>query len=50
MFIEFQDLARITIFGVLISLIFAWLGTVPLTVPLMIFVLLVATVICGNMQ
>ncbi len=50
MFIDFKDLAGIAIFGVLLSLIFALLGVVPFTVPLMIFVLLVATVICGNMQ
>ncbi len=50
MFIEFQDLASIAIFGVVLSLIFFFLGVVPLTMPLMIFVLLVATVICGNMQ
>jgi hypothetical protein len=49
-FIDFKDLAGIAIFGVLLSLIFALLGVVPFTVPLMIFVLLVATVICGNMQ
>lgn len=50
MFIEFQDLASVAICGVLISLIFALLGVVPFTMPLMIFVLLVATVICGNMK
>ncbi len=49
MFITFQDLASIAIFGVALSLIFALLGVVPFTMPLMIFVLLVATVICGNM-
>jgi hypothetical protein len=49
-FITFQDLASVAIFGVLISLLFVLLGVVPFTMPLMIFVLLIATVICGNMQ
>jgi hypothetical protein len=49
-FIDFRDLAGIAIFGVVLSLIYAFLGAVPLTMPLMILVLLVATVICGNMQ
>jgi hypothetical protein len=46
MFIDFQDLAGIAIFGVVLSLFYALLGAVPLTRPLMILVLLVA----GNMQ
>ena len=50
MFIEFQDLAGITTFGVVLSLLFALLGAVPFTMPLMLFLLLVATVVCGNMQ
>ena len=50
MFIEFQDLAGIAIFGVVLSLLFALLGAVPFTMPLMLFLLLVATVVCGNMQ
>lgn len=50
MFIDFKDLAGIAIFGVMLSLLYALLGVVPLTMPLMILVLLVATVICGNMQ
>lgn len=49
-FIDFQDLASIAIFGVVLSLFFVLLGTVPLIVPLMILVLLIATVLCGNMQ
>ena len=49
-FIEFQDLAGIAIFGVVLSLLFALLGAVPFTMPLMLFLLLVATVICGNMK
>ncbi len=50
MFIEFQDLAGIAIFGVVLTLILALLGAVPFSMPLMLFLLLVATVICGNMQ
>jgi hypothetical protein len=50
MFIDFQDLAGIVIFGVVLSLFFALLGAVPFTMPLMLFLLLVATVICGNMK
>jgi hypothetical protein len=50
MFIEFQDLAGIAIFGVVLSLLFALLGAVPFTMPLMLFLLLVATVVCGNMK
>lgn len=50
MFIEFQDLAGIAIFGVVISLLLALLGAVPYTMPLMLFLLLVTTVICGNME
>jgi hypothetical protein len=50
MFIDFKDLAGIAIFGVMLSLLYALLGVVPFTMPLMIFVLLVATVICGNMK
>ena len=50
MFIEFKDLAGIAIFGVVLSLLFALLGAVPFTMPLMLFLLLVATVVCGNMQ
>ena len=49
-FIEFPDLAGITIFGVVLSLLLALLGTVPFSMPLMLFLLLVATVVCGNMQ
>jgi len=49
-FIEFQDLAGITIFSVALSLLLAFLGAVPFTMPLMLFLLLVATVICGNMK
>ena len=49
-FIEFQDLAGITIFSVVLSLLLALLGAVPFTMPLMLFLLLVATVICGNMK
>lgn len=50
MFIDFQDLANIAVLGVVFSLILALLGTVPYTMPLMLGVLLVATVICGNIQ
>lgn len=50
MLIEFQDLAGIAIFGVVLTLLLALLGTVPFTMPLMLFLLLVATVACGNMQ
>lgn len=50
MFIEFQDLAGIAIFGVVLTLLLALLGAVPFSMPLMLFLLLVATVICGNMQ
>lgn len=50
MFIEFQDLAGITFFGVVLSLLLALLGAVPFTTPLMILVLLVASVVCGNMR
>ena len=50
MFIEFKDLAGIAIFGVVLSLLFALLVAVPFTMPLMLFLLLVATVVCGNMQ
>ena len=50
MFIEFQDLAGIAIFGVVLTLILALLGAVPFSMPLMLFLLLVATVVCGNMQ
>jgi hypothetical protein len=50
MFIQFQDLAGIAIFGVGLSLLFALLGAVPFTMPLMLFLLLVATVVCGNMK
>jgi NADH:ubiquinone oxidoreductase subunit 2 (subunit N) len=49
-FIDFQDLAGIAIFGVVLSLFYALLGAVPLTVPVMILVLLIASVICGNMK
>jgi hypothetical protein len=49
-FIDFQDLANIAVLGVVFSLILALLGSVPYTMSLMIFVLLIATVICGNMQ
>jgi hypothetical protein len=49
-FIDFKDFAGIAIFGVMLSLLYALLGVMPFTMPLMIFVLLVATVICGNMQ
>ena len=42
MFIEFQDLAGITIFSVALSLLLAFLGAVPFTMPLMLFLLLVA--------
>lgn len=50
MFIDFKDLAGIAIFGVTLSLLYALLGAIPFTMPLMILVLLVATVICGNMK
>lgn len=50
MFIEFQDLAGIAIFGVALTLLLALLGAVPFSMPLMLFLLLVTTVICGNMQ
>lgn len=50
MFIEFRDLAGITLFGVVLSLCYALLGAVPFTMPLMLFLLLVATVVCGNMK
>ena len=50
MFIEFKVLAGIAIFGVVLSLLFALLGKMPFTMPLMLFLLLVATVVCGNMQ
>ena len=50
MFIAFQDLAGIVIFGVILSLFFALLGAVPFTMPFMLFLLLVATVVCGNMK
>ncbi len=50
MFIDFQDLAGIAIFGVVLSVLYALLGAVPLIMPLMILILLIATVICGNMQ
>ena len=50
MFIDFKDLAGIAIFGVMLSLLYALLGAIPFTMPLMILVLLVATVICGNMK
>lgn len=50
MLIDFQDLAGIAIFGVVLSLFYALLGVMPFTMPLMIFGLLVATVICGNMK
>ncbi len=50
MFIEFQDFTGIVIFGVVLSLLFALLGAVPFTMPLMLFLLLVATVVCGNMK
>jgi hypothetical protein len=49
-FIDFKDLAGIAIFGVMLSLLYALLGAIPFTMPLMILVLLVATVICGNMK
>jgi hypothetical protein len=49
-FIDFQDLAGIAIFGVVLSVLYALLGAVPLIMPLMILILLIATVICGNMQ
>lgn len=50
MFIDFQDLAGIAIFGVVLSLFYALLGTVPFTMPMMLFLLLVTTVVCGNMK
>ena len=50
MFIEFRDLAGILIFGVTLSLFYATLGAMPFTMPLVLFILLVASVICGNMR
>ena len=50
MFIDFKDLAGTAIFGVMLSLLYALLGAIPFTMPLMILVLLVATVICGDMK
>lgn len=50
MFIDFKELAGVLIFAVLLSLFYAVLGAMPFTMPLMIFLLLVATVICGNMR
>jgi len=50
MFIAFQDLAGIVIFGVVLSLFFALFGAVPFTMPFMLFLLLVATVVCGNLK
>lgn len=50
MFIEFRDLAGIAIFGVILTLLLALLGAVPFSMPLMLFLLLVATVVCGNMK
>ena len=50
MFIDFQDLAGIVIFGGVLSLLLALLGAVPFTMPFMLFLLLVATVVCGNMK
>jgi hypothetical protein len=49
-FIGFKDLAGTAIFGVMLSLLYALLGAIPFTMPLMILVLLVATVICGDMK
>ena len=48
MFIDFKDLAGIAIFGVVLSLFYALLGAIPFTMPLMILVLFVASVTCGN--
>ena len=50
MFIQFQDLAGITIFSVVLTLLLALLRAVPFTMPIMLFLLLVATVVCGNMK
>jgi len=49
-FIEFRDLAGIAIFGVILTLLLALLGAVPFSMALLLFLLLVATVVCGNMQ
>jgi hypothetical protein len=49
-FIGFKDLAGTAIFAVMLSLLYALLGAIPFTMPLMILVLLVATVICGDMK
>jgi hypothetical protein len=50
MLTQFQDLAGIAIFRVALSLVLALLGAEPFTMPLMLFLLFVATVVCGNMQ
>ncbi len=50
MFITFQDLTSFALVGIVLTLAYALLGAVPFTIPLMILVLLIASIFCGQMQ
>lgn len=49
MFITFEDLSSFALIGIILTLVYALLGAVPFTIPLMIFVLLIASIFCGRM-
>jgi uncharacterized membrane protein len=49
MFITFQDLTSFALIGIVLTLAYALLGAVPFTIPMMIVILLVASIFCGRM-
>jgi uncharacterized membrane protein len=49
MFITFQDLTGFAVIGIILTLGYALLGAVPITVPVMILVLLIASIFCSRM-
>lgn len=49
MFITFQDLTGFAVIGIILTLGYALLGAVPFTIPLMILMLLIASIFCSRM-
>jgi uncharacterized membrane protein len=48
MFITFKNLTGFAFIGIILTLVYALLGAVPFTIPMMLLVLLIASIACGK--